>query len=308
MSRLPLPAPGSFLLTAGAYGTELQKRGLPVGSPSDLWNLTRPDEVVMVARAFVEAGSQVILTNTFQANAVALGALGAAGQMVAINRRGAELARLAAGGAWVFGSMGPIGAVGPGVPLSTTKRGEVFLAQAEALAEGGVDALILETCGDLEEACVAVRAARRVGLPIVASFFLDPRDVGDSGPGKDKRLAPEEAGRVMAQEGAEAVGANCGAGPAGFAGLCRRLKRSSGLPVWIKPAVGLPTIVDGRAVYATTPDAFATFLPDVLEAGASFVGGCCGAGPEFIRALARRRAAGPGVDRGESTARTDSGD
>ena len=98
---------------------------------------------------------------------------------------------------------------------------------------------------------------------------------------------PEAAGRAMAEEGADAVGANCGAGPEAFPRICRRLKEASGLPVWIKPNAGMPTLEAGQAVYTMAPEAFAGHLPALVEAGASFVGGCCGTSPEFVRALVR---------------------
>ncbi len=283
MSRL-LPLFGTApVITDGAWGTEFQKRGLPIGEPADVWNLSRPEAVEAVARSYVEAGSQVILTNTFRGNPVALGALGRDEQAVAINRRGAELSRKAAGNkVRVFGSMGPTGKV-----LATSEIDEAavlaaFQLQAQALASGGVDALLLETFSDVDEARLALRASQSTGLPIVVSFAFD------SGKAKDRTMmgvTPEQAGRAMAEAGADAVGANCGAGPDAFPAICRRLRESSGLPVWIKPNAGLPTLEAGHAVYTMTPGVFASHLRVLVEAGASFLGGCCGTGPEFVRAL-----------------------
>jgi methionine synthase I (cobalamin-dependent) len=277
-----------LIITDGAWGTQFQRRGLAVGLPSDVWNLTRPDDVEAVARAYVEAGSRVILTNTFRGNPVALGAHGEAGRCAEINRRGVQLSKRAASGAVrVFASMGPTGKV-----LATGEIGEqtvqgAFKVQAEALSEGGADALLFETFSDVDEARLAVQAAKPLGLPILVSFAFD------SGRMKDRTMmgvTPEAAARAMANEGADAVGANCGAGPESFPGICRRLKESSGLPVWIKPNAGLPTLVDGRAVYTMEPASFSSYLPALVEAGASFVGGCCGTSPEFIRALAEAAA------------------
>jgi methionine synthase I (cobalamin-dependent) len=273
-----------LVITDGAWGTEFQKRGLALGEPADLWNLTRPADVEAVAGSYVKAGSRVILTNTFRSNAVALAAI-TAGDLAAINRRGAELSRAAAGGdVRVFGSMGPTGkilATGEIDPATVT---EAFRAQAEALAAGGVDALLLETFSDVEEARLAVQAARATGLPVVVSFAFD------SGKQKDRTMMgvnPETAGAAIAEEGADAVGANCGAGPEAFIEVCRRLKASSGLPVWIKPNAGLPELEGGQAVYTMEPDTFAGFLPALVAVGASLVGGCCGTSPAFIQALVR---------------------
>ncbi|APW59198.1 homocysteine S-methyltransferase family protein [Paludisphaera borealis] len=282
MNRLQhlFPA-GRVVVADGGWGSELLRRGLVLGESADLWNQSHLDVVEAVARSYVEAGADVVLTNTFQANPIALGRLGKATE--AVNRRGAEISRRAAASAAdrvvrVFGSIGPIGAG----RLAT----DAFALQAGALAEGGVDALLFETFSDLDEARLAVAAARPTGLPIIVSFHFDDRT------GEPLTLAgatPEEVANAMCDAGADAVGANCGAGPERFPDLCRRLKAASGLPVWIKPNAGLPTTEQGRAVYPLGPEAFAAFLPALTAAGADFVGGCCGAGPDFVRALVAAR-------------------
>ena len=207
---------------------------------------------------------------------------------VEINRRGAELSRKqAAAGVRVFASMGPTGKVLATGEIDEQTVTDAFRIQAEALADGGADALLFETFSDVEEARLAVRAAKPTGLPILVSFAFD------SGKNKDRTMmgaTPETAARAMAEEGVDAVGANCGAGPESFPPICRRLKEASGLPVWIKPNAGMPSLEAGRAVYTMTPETFAGHLPALIEAGASFVGGCCGTSPEFIRALARAAA------------------
>lgn len=283
MNRLQSLLGTGLTIADGAWGTEFQKRGLAAGHPSDVWNLTRPDDVEAVARAYVEAGSHVILTNTFRGNPVALGASGQAERAAEINRMGAELSKRAAGArARVFASLGPTGKVLTTGEIDERTVLDAFQIQAEALAEAGADALLFETFSDIAEARLAVRAAQPLGLPIVVSFAFD------SGRNKDRTMmgaTPEAAARAMAEEGVDAVGANCGAGPESFPAICRRLKESSGLPVWIKPNAGLPSLVDCRAVYGMGPESFASHLPALIEAGASFVGGCCGTSPDFIRAL-----------------------
>jgi 5-methyltetrahydrofolate--homocysteine methyltransferase len=285
MSRLLSLFSSGLVITDGAWGTEFQKRGLAIGEPADVWNLTRPADVEAVARSYVEAGSRVILTNTFRSNPVALSAHGQGDRAVAINRRGAELSRRAASAdVRVFASLGPTGKVLATGEIDEQTVTEAFKVQAEALAAGGADVLLFETFSDVEEARLAVRAAKPTGLPIIVSFAFD------SGKNKDRTMMganPETAARAMAEEGADAVGANCGAGPELFPGVCRRLKDASGLPVWIKPNAGMPSLEAGQAVYTMTADAFASHLPALIEAGASFLGGCCGSNPEFVRALVR---------------------
>ena len=278
-----------MVITDGAWGTEFQKRGLAIGEPADVWNLTRPADVEAVARSYVEAGSMVILTNTFRSNPVALSAVGQAAQAVAINRRGAELSKQQAdGGVRVFASLGPTGKVMATGEIDEQRVTDGFRIQAEALASGGADVLLFETFSDVEEARLAVRVARPTGLPIIVSFAFD------SGKNKDRTMmgvTPETAALAMVEEGVDAIGANCGAGPESFSRICRRLKAASGLPVWIKPNAGIPALEAGQAVYTMTPDAFAGYLPALVESGASFIGGCCGTNPEFIRALVRAAAA-----------------
>jgi methionine synthase I (cobalamin-dependent) len=285
MNALRSLFPEDLVITDGAWGTEFQKRGLPLGEPSDLWNLTRPAEVEAVARAYVEAGSRVILTNTFRGNPVSLGSLGLADRALEINRRGAELSREAAGSAArVFGTMGPTGRSLSTGEIDARTVFDAFEMQAEALAAGGVEAILYETLSDIEEARVAVAAARSIGLPILVSFAFF------SGEHNDRTMtgaSPEDAGRAMVEVGADAVGANCGLGPDLFPSLCRRLKEASGLPVWMKPNAGVPVVKEGRAVYALTPEAFARSLIPLARAGATFVGGCCGTSPEFVRALTK---------------------
>jgi methionine synthase I (cobalamin-dependent) len=276
-----------LILTDGAWGTEFQKRGLALGEPADLWNLTRREDVEDVARAYVETGCRVILTNTFRANPIALAGHGAdvMKQAAEINRRSAEFSRRAAGSdVRVFGSMGPTGKILATGEIAPDDITGAFRIQAQALADGGVDALLLETFSDVEEARLALRVAKLTGLPVVVSFAFD------SGKKKDRTMmgaTPESAACAMLEEGADGVGANCGAGPESFPAICRRLKEASGLPVWIKPNAGLPALLDGKPKYSMDPETFASYLPALIEAGATFVGGCCGTTPEFIRALVR---------------------
>jgi methionine synthase I (cobalamin-dependent) len=288
MSRLLSLFPPRLVITDGAWGTELQKRGLPIGQPADLWNLTRPDEVGAVARSYVEAGSQVILTNTFRANPVALRAHGLEHQSSAINRRGAELSREQAGSdVFIFGSMGPIGHSIALREMDGQSVLDAFRTQAQALAEGGVDALLLETFSDIEEARLAVQAVRPTGLPIVVSFAFGSGGQHDQ---TSSGVGPETAARAMVQERVDAIGANCGTGPQSFGTICRRLQKAAELPIWLKPSAGIPSIQDGRVVYPATPDDFTAFLWSLPLGGATFLGGCCGTTPEFIRAMVRTAA------------------
>lgn len=274
---------GGPVLTDGAWGTELQARGLAIGDFPDAWNLTHPERVEEVARAYVEAGSRVILTNTFGANRLRLGEHELASQVAVINRTGVEVSRRAAPErAFVFASIGPSGKMLMTGEVSAEELRAAFGEQASALAGAGADALVVETMSDLEEAKLAVAASRATGLPVVACMVFD------TGHDKDRTMmgiTPEQAAEALSAAGADVIGANCGQGIAGFAKICQRLRAATDKPIWIKPNAGLPELIDGRAVYRTTPENFASYAPALVEAGASFLGGCCGTNPDFIRRL-----------------------
>ncbi len=273
------------VLTDGAWGTELALRGLDSSSCPDSWNLSHPEQVMAVAAAYVRAGSQVILTNTFRANRIALAGFGLEGKTAEINRAGASLSRQAAGDqALVFASMGPSGKLLFHGETTEEELETAFREQAEALAEGGAHGLVLETFSDLEEIHIALKAARRTGLPVVASLAFD------SGKYRDRTMmgvTPEQAAKALEEDGADVVGANCGQGIEGYIPICYRLRTSTGRPIWIKANAGLPEIVDGQLIYRTTPEEFARHLPELLKAGATFVGGCCGTSPAYIEASSR---------------------
>ena len=276
------------LISDGAWGTQLQARGLPAGIIPDTWNLTHPEQVEAVARAYVEAGSQVILTNSFRANAIAMHASSAA-DLDAINRAAVTISKKAAGArALVFASIGPAGKMLLSGEVSAEELTAAFSAQSQSLAAAGANALLIETMSDPNEARLAVVAAKTTGLPVIASFAFD------SGKNKDRTMmgaTPEVVASAMAEAGADGVGANCGVGVEFAVPICQRLHAACDLPIWIKPNAGLP-VMEGAAIhYATTAEYFASYFAALRDAGASFVGGCCGSTPEFIRALVAAKGA-----------------
>ena len=277
-----LLAQGS-VITDGAWGTELQKLGLPSGEHPDFWNLTHPDRVGEVASRYVAAGSTVILTNTFRSNRIALGARGEGVDVAGLNTEGVRISRKAASGrARVFASIGPSGKMLMSEEVTESELADAFAEQCRALAEAGADALLIETMSDIEEARIAARAARTTGLPVIVSMVFD------SGKDKDRTMmgsTPEQVARALAEAGADAIGANCGLGIEGYIPVCARLRKASALPLWIKPNAGMPEMVDGRITYRTTPEEFARGSRDLERSGADFIGGCCGTTPEFIRAV-----------------------
>ena len=269
------------VVTDGAWGTQLQERGLEIGACPDAWNLTHAEKVAEVARAYVEAGSDVVLTNTFGATRFVLARHDLADKTAEINRDGVTISREAAAGrAKVFASMGP-----SGVMLMQADPEEIqaaFEEQARAMAEAGADAIVVETMSDPAEAVLAVAAVRSTGLPVVACMVFD------SGADHDRTMmgtTPEQAAEQLTEAGADCIGSNCGQGIDGFVSICRRLRAATDRPIWIKANAGLPQMTDGKTTYAETPAQFARRVPELVEAGASFIGGCCGTTPAFIQAI-----------------------
>jgi methionine synthase I (cobalamin-dependent) len=271
------------VVTDGAWGTELQAQGLEAGRPADVWNLEHPDRVEQVARVYVEAGSRVILTNTFNASRIALERHGLASHTREINHAGVKISRRAANGrALVFASLGPSGKLLASDVVTKTELQEAFAEQANILAVAGADALVIETMSDLEEATLAVRAACTTGLPVVACMAFDS--------GRDKTQTMmgttlQEAAAALTAAGADVIGANCGQGIEHYLELYKGLAASTDRPIWLKPNAGAPELANDRTVYKTTAETFARVASVLTEAGAAFIGGCCGATPEFIRAL-----------------------
>lgn len=274
------------VITDGAWGTQLQARGLPVGQPPDPWNLDRPDAVGEVARSYVEAGSQIILTNTFGASRITLERHGLADKATDINRAGARISREAAGeNVLVFASIGPSGKLLSMGEISEEELQAAFEEQVNALGEGGADGFVVETMSDLAEAVVAVRCASATGLPVVACMTYGAGKAGDR---TVMGTTPEQAAEALLEVGADIVGTNCGQGPAAMKAIVERLHAASRRPVWAKPNAGLPKLVDGVAVYDQTPEQFVNEMESLVAAGAGFVGGCCGTSPAFIKLLAAR--------------------
>ena len=276
------------LVIDGGWGTQLQQLGLPQGEQPDLWNLAEPGKVESVATSYVNAGSDIILTNTFGANRFLLGRHDAADKVAEVNRRGVEISKKAAAQAdrpvLVFASMGPTGVLlmmGQETPESLF---DAFKVQADAIASAEPDAIVIETMSDLAEIKIAVQAAKTTGLPVVACMTFD------SGKKKDRTMmgaTPEQAVETVTEAGADVVGSNCGQGIDGFLEICRRYRAVTDLPLWMKGNAGLPRMEGEKVVYDQTPEGFATSAVKLLDEGASFIGGCCGTNPAYIKELKR---------------------
>lgn len=273
-----------ILIGDGAIGTMLYAKGIPLDANFEHLNLVQPELVRELHRDYVAAGAQVIETNTFGANALKLGAIGIGHKVAAINRRGAELARDAAGvAAYVAGSVGPLPRLrGDERELSPESIATIFREQLRGLVDGGVDLFILETFSDLDHLQIAVTVAREFNLPIVASMaYLEG---GRTASGADVATAV----RVLTAAGADLLGVNCGAGPLEVIRTLEQLADLTDLPLSAYANSGFPEYVDGRSVYLTTPEYFAERSVEMAAAGAHLIGGCCGTTPAHIRQLHSR--------------------
>lgn len=274
---------GKVTVADGAWGTELDKLGCPPGFCREEWNVTKPELVEKVAAAYVAAGSQIILTNTFGANRFVLGPHGRAEQVAAYNRAGARISKRCAGDqAFVFGSIGPSGKMVMMGEVTKEELFEAFEVQAQALAEGGADALVVETMYDLTEATAAVLAAKTTGLLVAASMTYDS--------GKEKThtmmgVTPQQAVKELGEAGAEIFGCNCGIGIENYIKVAALLREATDKPVWVKANAGMPVLERGKVVYKMKPEEYAEKVKDLVTAGANIVGGCCGTSPEFIAAI-----------------------
>jgi len=269
----------------GAWGTQMQAKGLPDGACPDEWNLSSPEKVEEVAREYVEAGSQIIITNTFSATRICLEQSRLAEKVREINTAGVQISKRAAGAkAKVFASLGPTGKSLFMGEVSPELIAQSYHEQADALAAAGADGLVVETMMDLQEAELAVQAAKSTGLPVVACMTF--------GRGKNKDhtmmgVTVEEAVKSFSSLGVDVVGSNCGQGLEGMLKTCKVLKEQTDLPIWIKSNAGIPKYEAGETTYGTTAEQFVELAGPVVDAGADFIGGCCGTSPAYVKLLSR---------------------
>ena len=271
------------LLFDGGIGTQLYERGLKVGDPPESWNLTHPDWVKEIHERYTEAGAEVLTTNSFGGSRFKLEKSGLGNRIYQINFQAAAVARNAAKSrAWVAGSLGPTGEFLE--PLGSMKEEEAkesFRIQVKALLAGGADLIIVETMTALDEAVLAVQAVREVGdVPVIGSMTFDKTRIGYR---TMMGVDIPSALKGLLDAGADVLGSNCGNGIDNFIPLVAEMRRMTEYPILAEANAGLPKLIDGKTVYEESPEKMASKIPDLLDAGADIIGGCCGTTPEHIR-------------------------
>ena len=284
------------LLTDGAMGTMLNARGISFEKCFDELNLTSPAIVAEVHREYIEAGAQIILTNTFSANRYKLKKHGLADKLEEINRAGVELAKRVAAASFkdvfIAGDVGPLGVhLAPFGRVQPEQARTAFAEQISALCSAGADLIAIETMNDLYEACEAVYAAKDTCTkPVVVSvtFTRDDRTIlGDS---------PEKAALVLAESGADVIGVNCSGGPTQLLRILKQMRQTAPrMKLWVKPNAGWPEQVSGRIMYPADPEYFGDYALSFRAAGASIVGGCCGTTPVHIASMRKALDAAPAL-------------
>ena len=285
-SLLKTPGP---ILADGAMGTMLFEAGLQFGDPPEVWNVAHPDRVRAVHRGYLDAGSKIILTNTFGGNRFRLAMHNLQAQVAHLNRTAAVILRAeveAAGtGALVAGDIGPSGEIL--APLGSLEYAEAvagFAEQAAALVGGGVDVIWIETMSALDEMRAAIEGVRQVSpdMPLITTMTFDTHGRTMMG------VTPEQAYQALSERGAAAIGGNCGNGPDELIAVVKKMHAvaSPGAVLVAKSNAGMPKLVNGRAAYLCEPQEMGGYSRQVWEAGARIIGGCCGNTPAHIRAMA----------------------
>jgi 5-methyltetrahydrofolate--homocysteine methyltransferase len=273
------------LVCDGAMGTELQRRGLPSGGCPEEYNVTHPDVVEGILQGYLEAGADILTTNSFGGNRLRLKGYGYESRVREFCRRSVEIAKqISQGECYIAGSLGPTGQImEPLGPASRSDVAEAFQEQADALAEGGADLILIETMMSIDEAELAVRATKRIsGLIVAATMSFE---VGPKGARTTWGVDIPTAVSHLTVAGADIIGSNCGRGFDDMVRIVQEMRPLTAKPLIAQPNAGLPQWVEGKWVYSETPTTIKPRVEALLRSGTNIVGGCCGTTPEHIRTI-----------------------
>jgi len=288
-SLLERLAKGEILISDGAMGTFLQAKGLKPGESPESWCVTHPDAVKSVADAYVAAGADLVETDSFGGTTYKQREFGLSDQVDAFNKASAELAKKAIEGkGYVAASVGPTGQIVEDEGGNATPEDlyNAFKQQVIALAEGGADALCIETMSSRVEAVQAIKAAKEnTNLPVICTFTFEAKTKGFR---TMMGVTPAQAAVVAVEAGADVVGANCGNGIANMIEITKEIRAAvPSTPILIHANAGMPVLENGKSVFKETPEGMASRVRELIDAGANIIGGCCGTTPDHIAAMAK---------------------
>jgi 5-methyltetrahydrofolate--homocysteine methyltransferase len=274
---------GRVLVSDGAWGTFLQKKGLQPGECPEQWNISRPDDILDIAKSYIQAGADMIETNSFGGNYFKLKGYGLQDQVHELNEAAAKISRQAAGNDhFVLGSVGPTGKLLMMGEVTEDELYEAFKQQSLALEAGGADAIVIETMTDLEEACIAVKAAKEnTACEVICTMTFDKILSGEFR--TMMGISPSEMTEALVLAGASVIGANCGNGIADMIGIVKEIRQvNAEIPILVHANAGMPQYCDGETSFPETPADMASRVKEIIDAGANIIGGCCGTTPEHI--------------------------
>lgn len=288
MSILDKLAQKRILLSDGAWGTFLQATGLKPGECPELWNITRKNDIVKIAEAYLEAGSDIIGTNSFGGSIFKLSQYGLGDRVFELNKAAASISREVAGDSGhVAGSIGPTGKMLIMGDITEDELYDAFREQSVALEKGGADIIIVETMSAVDEASLAAKAARentKCTVIVTMTFESSPNGEYRTMMG----VTPSEMVAAMKEAGAHIIGSNCGNGIENMIGIVKEIRRVDSLiPVMIQANAGIPELIDGKTLFRESPEKMASYVPALIEAGADIIGGCCGTTPAHIREIGK---------------------
>lgn len=272
-----------YLVSDGAWGTMLQNFGLKTGDCPELLNEINPEIVLKVASSYVDAGADIIETNSFGGNKIKLKHFGLENKCFELNKRAAEISKSVAGDTvLVIGSVGPTGKFISMGEVSEDELYKAFYVQMQGLVAGGVDGICIETFYDIDEAGIAIKAAKEfLGIDLITTFTFDKTPDGNyfSIMGIDPKTMTE----LLINKGVDIIGTNCGNGFSNMIDIVKEIRDvANEIPVLVQANAGIPELIDGKIYYSETPDFAAEKATEIIHAGANIIGGCCGTTPEHI--------------------------